>query len=526
MSASATGGLPPTSSAADAPPVVTIRDVTKTFGGTLALDHVSLDIFPGEIHGLLGENGSGKSTLIKLLGGVHAPDPGSTLEVNGENVDLPLTPGQFRELGFSFVHQDLGLVHDLSVVENLFVDEVVARRGLFISWKAQRRRAAEMLSRYDLEVDPRSTVGALSETQRALVAIVRAIEATRSRSSEHVGPALLVLDEPTVFLPQAGKEQLFRILRTVVSNGDASVLFVSHDLDEVREITDRVTVLRDGRVAGTVVTKNSSVPELVSLIVGRDLDLLERHPGSGRRDRVDYRIRALSAPGLSDIGFDVRRGEIIGLTGLLGSGFEDVPYLLFGARHAADGTLETPEKAYSLPSMTPQRALRAGIALIPADRQRLGCVASLTVAENITLTTLPAFKRPYGLDRRAMSQSASTLVSQFDVRPSDPKALYGSLSGGNQQKAMLAKWLQTKPGLTLLHEPTQGVDIGARSQIFSMLRTAADDGGTVICASADYEQLAAICDRVLLFARRRIVGEIEGAVSKHDIAEKVYSSSG
>jgi ribose transport system ATP-binding protein len=506
-------------------PVLAVRDVAKRFGGARALDGVSLSVLPGEIHGLLGENGSGKSTLIKILSGFHAPDAGE-LEVNGERVDLPLSTGQFRDLGFSFVHQDLGLVPELSVVENLFVDDVVARRGFFISWTAERRRARQVFERYALDLDPTATVESLSATERALLAIVRAVESSRRQASEQSRPCLLVLDEPTVFLPQTGKEQLYGMLRTIVADGAAAVIFVSHDLDEIRDITDRVTVFRDGRVAGTTETRNASVRDLVSLIVGRELELLARPEPTGSH-AVAYRVQDVTADGIDGVSFDVGHGEVLGLTGLMGSGFSELLYMLFGARGSVTGTLQTPDGALELRSMSPVRALRAGVALVPADRQRFGCVPSLPVADNVTLPTLSRFKRTYGLSRRDMHESARQVVADYDVRPAEPKAMFESLSGGNQQKALLGKWLQTEPGLTLLHEPTQGVDVGARAQIFEMLRSAAQGGAAIVCASSDYEQLAAICDRVLIFSRGRIVAELPAAhITKERIAQHVYSSSG
>src|SRR5579863_6195723 len=232
-------------------PVVALRNISKTFGGAKALDGVDLTILPGEVHGLLGENGSGKSTLIKILNGFHAPDPGGTLEVGGKPVALPLVPGQFRDLGLSFVHQDLGLVPELSVLENLRVSELIAQHGAWISWREERRRARSTFARYNFALDPSAPVSELTATERALLAIVRAVEGIRSAQEQHgTDHGLLVLDEPTVFLPREGVEQLFRIIREIVGSGFASVLFVSHDLDEVREVTDRVTVLRDGHLQG------------------------------------------------------------------------------------------------------------------------------------------------------------------------------------------------------------------------------------------------------------------------------------
>jgi ribose transport system ATP-binding protein len=505
-------------------PVLALHGLSKSFGGAQALDNVDLTILPGEVHGLLGENGSGKSTLIKVLNGFHAPDSG-TLEIAGEPVALPLPPGQFRELGLSFVHQDLGLILELSVLENLRVGELIAQRGAWIGWRNERRRARETFARYGLELDPSAPVSSITPTERALLAIVRAVEGIRSAQSDrHLDHGLLVLDEPTVFLPADGTQQLFGIVREIVSSGDASVLFVSHDLDEVREVTDRVTVLRDGRLQGTVNTSETSEPQLVEMIIGRRLESLALPSQQLAGHDVELSVRGLCGGSLEDIDFDIRRGEILGFTGLAGSGFEDIPYLLFGAQAGRAGTLSAQGITFDLTQMTPDRAVRNGFVLLPADRQRDGSVPGLPVGDNVMLQVLPSYKGPMGLRRRQLNKRAQGLLNEFDVRPPDPSATYEELSGGNQQKAMLAKWLQTEPKFIFLHEPTQGVDVGARAQIFSMLGDAARDGASVLCASSDYEQLAAVCDRVIVIARGRLAREISTDVTKERIAEQVYNS--
>jgi ribose transport system ATP-binding protein len=483
---------------------------------------VSLTVLPGEVHGLLGENGSGKSTLIKVLAGFHAPDAGE-LEVHGQPVRLPLAPGRFRDLGMSFVHQDLGLVLTLSAVENLKVGELATARGRpFISWRAERRAAREAFARYGVRIDPGRTVGELRPVERALLAIVRAVEEMRQVDGRR---GLLVLDEPTVFLPRTDVDQLFALVREVVAGG-ASVLFVSHDLDEVHEITDRVTVLRDGRVVGTIATADAAEGQLVEMIIGRRLAAFsaEHHDLTARS--ADVTVRDLSGAGIREVSLDIHRGEVLGITGLVGSGFEEVPYLLYGASAARSGELALEAATFRLPSLTPHLALAAGIVLLPGDRQRDGSVGALSVTDNVTLPTLRRFFSRLHLRRRAMVRDAGRLMGEFDVRPAQPRLSYGSLSGGNQQKALLAKWLQAKPTLLLLHEPTQGVDVGARQQIFATIRAAAADGGAcVLCASSDYEQLAAICDRVLVFGRGRVARQLVGAeVTKDRITEQCYAS--
>ena len=510
------------------PPALAASGLSKSFGGARALDDVSLSILPGEVHGLLGENGSGKSTLIKILAGYHAPDHGGQLSVHGREVHLPLDPGRFRELGLSFVHQDLGLVPSLSVLENLRIDRIAQPRNRwYVSWRRERALARALFAEYGVSIDPGARVGELPQVQRALLAIVRAVAAMRGEGAERQH-GVLVLDEPTVFLPRADIEHLFALVREIAATG-SSVLFVSHDLDEVREITDRVTVLRDGRVHGTVETARTSEAELVELIIGRRLEALAAPAAAaGPPAPVTHRVslRGLTGAPLSDVSLDVRGGEVLGLTGLVGSGFDDLPYFLFGARQAQAGELEIDGRRHQLASLTPSRAIAAGIALLPGDRQGEGSAGSLSVLDNLTIGALSEYFNHAWLERRRMRREARPLLNAFDVRPNEPAMTYGSLSGGNQQKVLLAKWMRPEPALLVLHEPTQGVDIGAREQIFSIIREAAERGMSVLCASSDHEQLALVCDRVVVFGRGRPVRELTGSdLTKERIAEQCYGSA-
>jgi ribose transport system ATP-binding protein len=499
-------------------PALVARTISKSFGGTRALDGVGLTVLAGEAHGLVGENGSGKSTLIKILAGYHAPDPGGELEVGGRPVALPLRPGEPRRLGLSFVHQDLGLIPSLSVLENLRLGELAAARGLRISWSDLRRRARETLARYRVEVDVRARVAELGPVERALVAIVRAAEEMPPRGG------VLVLDEPTAFLPRRETDRLLALVREIAASG-ASVLFVSHDLDEVKAITDRVTVLRDGCSLGTRPTAEVASEELVELLVGRKLGGRRRAPRvleHGTAASVD----GLSGRGVSDVSFDLRRGEVLGLTGLAGAGFAEVVTLLCGVRSPSAGRLALDGAILDLSAVTPPAALRAGIVLLPGDRHRDGGVDSLSVADNVTLPRLKRYRKRGVLRRSRQLEEASALLEEFDVRPRDPSLLYGVLSGGNQQKALVAKWLRTEPRLLLLDEPTRGVDVGARRQIFDLIRSTAEAGTAIVCASTDHEQLAAICDRVLVFAAGSIVAELEADdLETERIAEACYAGA-
>jgi ribose transport system ATP-binding protein len=436
--------------------------------------------------------------------------------VDGRPVSLPLETGAPRALGLRFVHQDLGLIPSLSVLENLCLEELGAARGARIAWRRERRKASEAFARFEVDLEPRATVAELRPVDRALLAIVRAVDGMPQRG-------VLVLDEPTAFLPTQQRERLFALLRRISERG-SSVMIVSHDLAEVRRLADRITVLRDGRNAATVIAGEVDPRELVELVVGRQL------PPPPARAAVNPR-RGVSVSGLSgeavrDVSLEVGCGEVLGVAGLPGSGFDEVPYLLFGARRAHAGRLDLGGQLV-LPALTPDRALASGIALLPADRSRDGSVGSLAVGENVLLPVLDRYMAGARLDRRRMGSDAAQLLGAQDVRPADPKLSFEALSGGNQQKALLAKWLHTRPKLLLLDEPTRGVDIGAREGITAALRALARQGMCVLCASSDHEQLAQLCDRVIVLSGGRVADELGGAeVSEERIAERCHALSG
>jgi len=496
------------------------RNLSKTFGGQRALAGVNFELKSGEVHGLLGQNGSGKSTLIKILAGYHAPDPGSALFVHGKPVALPLPPGRSHRFGISFVHQNLGLIPSLTVVENLLLGRLADSRAKMLSWQREAMRAKETFHRYGLDLDPGATVAKLSAVERALLAIVRALEEMRAWAPPDGG--VLVLDEPTPFLPKRDVDRLFALVRSIVAER-ASVIFVSHDVDEVLEITDRASVLRDGRLAGTVETRLTNKAELVRLIVGMDLPPPTHARKTAMSSEPLVEIRDLSGPFVHGLYFALQRGEILGLTGLLGSGYETVPYLLYGGEQASSGVLRIGEKTYELSAFTPAHAIRSGIVLIPGDRANAGAIGSLPVVDNVTMPVLSSVFRPWRLSRQHMLEATRRLSQRFDITPNEPLLPLFALSGGNAQKAVLAKWLQTRPRLILLDEPTQGVDVGARLRVFDAIRDAAAMGAAIICASSDYEQLATLCDRVLILSRGRIVAELSGPdMTKDRIAEQCY----
>ena len=505
-------------------PALSIRRISKVFGKSRVLHDVSLDIMPGEVHGLLGQNGSGKSTLIKILAGFHTPEPGGSIEVSGAPARLPMPPGAARRLGLSFVHQHLGLVPSLTVLENLLVEEMAARSLAHVNWKQQCSQAEAMFSRFGLSIDPRARIGDLPQVDRALVAIVRAFEQVRRLGGR--GSGLLVLDEPTPFLPRAGVQQLFALIRLIAHEG-AAVVFVSHDIEEIKEISDRVSILRDGELVGSLNSRDASAEEIIALIVGKKVDLFT---GQGRQScgqPVVAGIRNVSDNLLQDVSMDIRAGEIIGLTGLIGSGFDRLPSLIYGATPASSGELYLDGLHHTLAAMTPGKALQAGVAFLPADQLGAAGAGGLSVLDNISLPVLDAFSSAFGLDWQGMTRRAKALGERFDVRPNDPFTRLGLLSGGNAQKALLAKWLQTQPKLMLLDEPVQGVDVGARQRVLAAIDQAAAEGMPVIVASTDAEILAQICNRICVFAKGRLANILEGdQVTKPAIVEECLRHSG
>ncbi|HEY3736285.1 MAG TPA: sugar ABC transporter ATP-binding protein [Jatrophihabitans sp.] len=513
------------------PAALDAAGIVKTFGTHRALDRVSLTVRAGEVHGLLGENGSGKSTIIKILSGFHRPDAGE-LRLAGVAVPLPLTPERSTALGLRFVHQDLGLIPALTVAENFALPQLSAAAARqMTSERSMSRRATDVLGRYDVHLDPRATIRSLSGVERAMLAIVRAIdgldEAANATQQDAALARILVLDEPTVFLPRRDVERLFELVRGLAQRG-CGVLLVSHDLDEIAEVTDRITVLRDGTLAGTAATGSLSRAEMVELIVGRQLTRTapqSRSTADADGAALALRVEGLTGGQVRGVSFDVAAGEIVGLTGLAGAGFDEIPYLLYGAKRATSGSVALRRAPLVLHRLRPHRALRAGMVLLPADRRRTAGLLALDLNDNVTVPRLAAFRAWFGLRRRAMRRDSRSLLQRFDVRPPDPSRLFSTLSGGNQQKALLAKWLEVKPDVVLVDEPTQGVDVGARAQIFDLFREFTAQGRAVVCASTDHEQLALLTDRTLVLSRGRIVAELSGeALTKQRIAEACFES--
>lgn len=502
-------------------PALLVSKIAKTFGGARALKGIDFSVAPGEVHGLLGQNGSGKSTFVKILSGFHAPDAGGSISVFGRSLELPMRAGAFRDYQMAFVHQHLGLVPSLSVLENMRVATITGQ-NTWIDWRVERKAASEALERFNIDMDLEGRISALSQTDRALIAIVRAAEDLRIASEQSGRRGILVLDEPTPFLPKEGVARLFKLVRRISAHGD-SVIFISHDIDEVREITDRATILRDGLVSGTLVTKDAGHDDFVESIIGRRVvRTTTALPASGP-SAIRVHIKDIAEPELNVPEMRVAQGEILGMTGLIGSGYEKIPYLLFGATKTGSGTLVLDGQEINLTSASPKRSVNLGMALLPADRPKASGAMSLSVTDNMQVLSLGRFMGRFGLRRAEMVKRSKELGVQYEVRPNDPSLNLGALSGGNAQKVLLAKWLIRSPKFLMLDEPTQGVDVGTRQQVFDVIRKAAEGGAAVICASSDFEQLADLCTRVLVFSKGRVATELSGSeITKDTIAEACY----
>ena len=503
------------STATSISPVLSLEGLSKVFQGQRALDDVDLEVRPGEVHALLGQNGSGKSTLIKILAGYHQPEPGAHAEFMGEELDLG-SPSAAREAGIRFIHQDLGLVDEFDAVDNLALGGSYAGTA-WLSGRRERRAARERLERYGIELDISVPAHRLPAAQRTMLAIVRALD------SGLAADGLLVLDEPTAALHSREVHHLFSLVRQVRDRG-GGVLYVTHRLEEVFEICDRVTVLRDGRNAGTRDTAELDHDNLVELIIGRPLEAFYPLPPQPRSD-VALAVAGLSGGTVSAVDLELHKGEIVGVTGLVGSGVESLLGLIFGGEKPTAGRIELDGKAIEPGS--PAASVKAGLAFASQDRKRLGGMLDWSLRENVTLPRVQGSGPLRWLGARAERSDARPWLERLDVVPCDPERSFASLSGGNQQKVVLARWLRCGASAYVLEEPTNGVDLGAKHAIYESLSSVASDGAGVLLSSADAEELCSICDRVLVMRDGRIAATLDRAQLSVDlvVAEALRSDN-
>jgi len=507
-----------TTAVPDGRPVVEMTGISIEFPGVKALDGVDLSLRPGEVHALMGENGAGKSTLIKALTGVYSIDSGRIVVDGTEHTFSG--PGEAQAAGVSTVYQEVNLCENLSVAENIMLGHEVRRFGA-IDWRATRRRAGEMLSRLNLDIDPASSLAAHSLAIQQLVAISRALV---------VDVKVLILDEPTSSLDADEVAQLFAVVRRLRDEGVA-VLFVSHFLEQVYEISDRMTVLRNGKLVGEYVTAELPRLELVSKMIGTSLEVLSELEEAPKRSIADSEGTApfVQAVGLGRKGsiqpfdLDIYAGEVVGLAGLLGSGRTELARLLAGADHADEG--QTLVAGAPTRLRNPRAAMRQRIAFSSEHRKAEGIVGDLTIRENIVLGLQADRGWARRLPRKQVDELVDKYIKALAVRPANPDALIKNLSGGNQQKVLLARWLATAPKLLILDEPTRGIDVGAKAEIQKLVAQLASEGMSVLFISAELEEVLRLSHRIAVLRDRVKVAEItnDDDVTVDDVVQLIAS---
>ncbi len=474
-----------------ADPILETRGLVKRFGGTVALDRVDFAVRPGEVHALLGENGAGKSTLIKILAGVHRPDGGEILDHGRPH---PLG----RPFPAAFIHQDLGLIDTMSVMENIALVSRYPRHGGLISWRQARARAREILGAMAVSTDVELPVSSLSAADRSLVAIARALV---------VEADLLVLDEPTATLPATDVSRLFDVLQRLRERG-LGIVYVSHRLDEIFRVADRVTVLRDGARVATADIGDTTSGELVRMIVGQEPSKVFRHPAPPSETPI-LELDEVEVGGIGPVSFDVAAGELVGLVGLRGAGQTEIGRVVFGALPRERGEILL--EGRPLRMRGPLDAMRHRIGFVSGRRAEESLAGSMSVRENLRLNPVSrggSILRP--IRPREERVRTRSLIDRLNVRPRDTERIVATLSGGNQQKVVLARWLEAASRVLVLEEPTVGVDVGAKAEIYGLLTDVLRDGNAILLVSSDFEEVVGVCHRALVFGRGRVLGELAG----------------
>ena len=483
-------------------PALRVENIVKTFPAVRALDGVSFEVRPGEVHALLGENGAGKSTLMKVLAGMHAPDSGKIF-IQEQEVTLP-TPLAAKQLGVVLIHQELSLVEDLSVAENVFLGELPHKSLGRVDWKTLHARAGEILRRLNCDFPPEARVSDLSIAKKQMVEIARALT---------VDAKAVIFDEPTASLTDAEKVVLFDVIKDLKARG-VGIVYISHRMEEIFHISDRISVLRDGAYRGTLETAKSNDDEITQLMIGRSLDL-SRNVERAEPGELVLEVRNLSCGSLfQDVSFQVRAGEVLGFYGLVGAGRTEVAETLFGVRRPSGGEVLLGGEPIRIDS--PREAIANGISLVPENRKEQGLVLGMNCRDNITLPQIDDMTAGPMVSNGAEIAIYEQYRDRLEIKTPSWRQRVGNLSGGNQQKIVIGKWLALRPRLLIVDEPTRGIDVGSKAEIHNLIRELAHAGYAVIVISSEMPEVLHVADRIVAMYQGRVMREFSAAEVTED----------
>lgn len=477
----------------DKPIILKLKHISKLYPGVTALDDLNIDFIQGEVHAMVGENGAGKSTMIKAISGAIDPTQG-TIEING-NTYKNMTPAISRQNGIAVIYQEFTLIPVLTAAENIFLGEFIMN-GMVLDKKAMNKKAAELFERLNVKIDPEVKVADLTTGYQQIVEIAKAV----SKDAK-----LLIMDEPSAPLTTTEVEAMFKIVDKLKAEG-VTIIYISHRMEEIFRLTDRVSVLRDGKYVTTVNTKDTSKDELIRFMVGRELT--ETYPRRKKKAaETSLSIKNLTGNGVKDISFDVKKGEILGLAGLIGAGRTELAQLIFGYEKIESGEILLCGK--SIKPKNCIEAIEAGIALVPEDRKRQGLVLEMNIRENSSMPKLRQISKASAINKKKETSLADEYTKSLSIKAPSIEQKAKNLSGGNQQKVVLAKWLAMNPEVLIFDEPTRGIDVGAKQEIYKIMNDLADEGKTLLMISSDMEELLGVSDRIVVLCKGRVAGCIE-----------------
>ncbi len=485
--------------------ILELKNVTKKYPGVVALNDISLDIIEGEVHALVGENGAGKSTLIKTCTGAVVPNSGIVV-VRGQEF-TSLNPQLSAALGIGVIYQEFNLVGELSVAENIFLGRAL-RKGIVIDKKAMVRESTAIFKQFDIAIDPNELVSNLTVGYQQLVEIAKAIS-QKAR--------VLIMDEPSAPLTQAEAEALYEMVEKLKASG-VTIIYISHRMEEIFRLSDRITVMRDGQKIETLNTSDTNMDDLVRLMVGRELK--ETYPNRKEciTEEIMLEVESLSGNGVTDISFEIRKGEVLGFAGLIGAGRTELAELLFGAKRKTGGHVRL--KGKEVNPRTPREAIDSGIALVPEDRKKQGALMEVDIKGNISMAILERISKFYKVNCKEELQIANHYKDAIRIKTPNLEQKIRNLSGGNQQKVIIARWLASEPDLVIFDEPTRGIDVGAKSEIYALVNTLVESGKTVLMISSEMEEVMGMSDRIIVLRE----GRMTGTLNRKDFSqEKIMS---